>query len=186
MGSEMCIRDRYKSDVGRPYQINIWYPCVKGSGQKFSYSKYVDLIANQTDFIDSEELSAFSRTEFISKTNDLGGNGKFTKIQLDSLMELSVISEYNASPIVGSFPVVLYPNGTGPGINNITCEFLASHGYIVVGFSAKGRYSSGLEISSVGLEVGARDIEFVLHQICLLYTSPSPRDLSTSRMPSSA
>ena len=24
------------------------------------------------------------------------------------------------------------------------------------------------------------------HQICLLYTSPSPRDLSTSRMPSSA
>ena len=25
-----------------------------------------------------------------------------------------------------------------------------------------------------------------LHNICLLYTSPSPRDLSTSRMPSSA
>ena len=27
---------------------------------------------------------------------------------------------------------------------------------------------------------------FTLSQICLLYTSPSPRDLSTSRMPSSA
>ena len=27
---------------------------------------------------------------------------------------------------------------------------------------------------------------FVLVVICLLYTSPSPRDLSTSRMPSSA
>ena len=26
----------------------------------------------------------------------------------------------------------------------------------------------------------------VRHYICLLYTSPSPRDLSTSRMPSSA
>ena len=26
----------------------------------------------------------------------------------------------------------------------------------------------------------------VTHQTCLLYTSPSPRDLSTSRMPSSA
>ena len=24
------------------------------------------------------------------------------------------------------------------------------------------------------------------HEVCLLYTSPSPRDLSTSRMPSSA
>ena len=26
----------------------------------------------------------------------------------------------------------------------------------------------------------------VMHECCLLYTSPSPRDLSTSRMPSSA
>ena len=25
-----------------------------------------------------------------------------------------------------------------------------------------------------------------MHNVCLLYTSPSPRDLSTSRMPSSA
>ena len=28
--------------------------------------------------------------------------------------------------------------------------------------------------------------QFVKPSICLLYTSPSPRDLSTSRMPSSA
>ena len=28
--------------------------------------------------------------------------------------------------------------------------------------------------------------EFAIATICLLYTSPSPRDLSTSRMPSSA
>ena len=30
------------------------------------------------------------------------------------------------------------------------------------------------------------DIEVPNYKICLLYTSPSPRDLSTSRMPSSA
>eukprot|EP00831_Metopus_contortus_P069547 TRINITY_DN62605_c0_g1_i1.p2 TRINITY_DN62605_c0_g1~~TRINITY_DN62605_c0_g1_i1.p2 ORF type:complete len:115 (+),score=14.43 TRINITY_DN62605_c0_g1_i1:68-412(+) len=29
-------------------------------------------------------------------------------------------------------------------------------------------------------------LSFISHIICLLYTSPSPRDLSTSRMPSSA
>ena len=34
---------------------------------------------------------------------------------------------------------------------------------------------------------GKKDFDFVLSgSICLLYTSPSPRDLSTSRMPSSA
>ena len=31
-----------------------------------------------------------------------------------------------------------------------------------------------------------QDIEDALKKFCLLYTSPSPRDLSTSRMPSSA
>ena len=33
---------------------------------------------------------------------------------------------------------------------------------------------------------GSIALKFALQQICLLYTSPSPRDLSTSRMPSSA
>ena len=31
-----------------------------------------------------------------------------------------------------------------------------------------------------------QQLEFDLARFCLLYTSPSPRDLSTSRMPSSA
>ena len=35
-------------------------------------------------------------------------------------------------------------------------------------------------------ESGIEKILKVLPDICLLYTSPSPRDLSTSRMPSSA
>ena len=34
--------------------------------------------------------------------------------------------------------------------------------------------------------VGEMTKEFGYSNVCLLYTSPSPRDLSTSRMPSSA
>ena len=33
---------------------------------------------------------------------------------------------------------------------------------------------------------GSRPLRLTHHSTCLLYTSPSPRDLSTSRMPSSA
>ena len=36
------------------------------------------------------------------------------------------------------------------------------------------------------IEEYAQKAEFPKQIICLLYTSPSPRDLSTSRMPSSA
>ena len=34
--------------------------------------------------------------------------------------------------------------------------------------------------------LGLYSIACVMYLVCLLYTSPSPRDLSTSRMPSSA
>eukprot|EP00831_Metopus_contortus_P048030 TRINITY_DN38984_c0_g1_i1.p3 TRINITY_DN38984_c0_g1~~TRINITY_DN38984_c0_g1_i1.p3 ORF type:complete len:122 (+),score=13.95 TRINITY_DN38984_c0_g1_i1:131-496(+) len=44
-------------------------------------------------------------------------------------------------------------------------------------------YSSNLALSPV---LQHRDTALTHFQICLLYTSPSPRDLSTSRMPSSA
>ena len=66
---------------------------------------------------------------------------------------------------------------------------------------ALGVHEQALQVKSRRLEVlaqnianadtphyKARDIDFkaVLGAACLLYTSPSPRDLSTSRMPSSA
>ena len=45
-----------------------------------------------------------------------------------------------------------------------------------------GRYSLNISITyRIGMEILSE-----LHTNCLLYTSPSPRDLSTSRMPSSA
>ena len=40
--------------------------------------------------------------------------------------------------------------------------------------------------ASAGVDVEAGDRAVELMKGCLLYTSPSPRDLSTSRMPSSA
>ena len=39
-----------------------------------------------------------------------------------------------------------------------------------------------LSVNEINLEQGSKSDYY----ICLLYTSPSPRDLSTSRMPSSA
>ena len=41
-------------------------------------------------------------------------------------------------------------------------------------------------ISQVEGLAKALDIDFTHHKVCLLYTSPSPRDRQKSRMPSSA
>ena len=66
----------------------------------------------------------------------------------------------------------VYVNGEPAGV---TCEF--AQRMLVVGLLSS--WSSALRI-----EVFA--VDPCRAHICLLYTSPSPRDLSTSRMPSSA
>ena len=45
------------------------------------------------------------------------------------------------------------------------------------------RYCSGMMVDSLGYNLDENSNNILS---CLLYTSPSPRDLSTSRMPSSA
>ena len=62
-----------------------------------------------------------------------------------------------------------------------------SSGRLDFGIGISGQRGTKIEFDAVGVDVhtrGKRTDEML--QVCLLYTSPSPRDLSTSRMPSSA
>ena len=55
------------------------------------------------------------------------------------------------------------------------------------GWSKQGGYEVYVENASLGQDLYDYLFEIgVEFNVCLLYTSPSPRDLSTSRMPSSA
>ena len=47
-------------------------------------------------------------------------------------------------------------------------------------------FIEGSILNSDDLVSSLNGVDAVIHLACLLYTSPSPRDLSTSRMPSSA
>ena len=50
-----------------------------------------------------------------------------------------------------------------------------------------GRFKGEIRAKDILLESGSIfDGNLIADKACLLYTSPSPRDLSTSRMPSSA
>ncbi len=168
------LTHNHKVELGRQFQINVWYPAEHSSGDRINYSHYVNLRGRQTDFGESEEQSAFARQTMIDQTQGLGNvtvgviggtKEEFTNEHLDKLLKLEVYGRLNATPINGKFPVVVYPNGGSPAFQSITCEYLASHGYVVVAFVPKGRFSSGMEISTIGLEVAVDDFEFVLEKV---------------------
>ena len=74
----------------------------------------------------------------------------------------------------GELHAVMGPNGSG---KSTLCHVLMGN----PDFEANG------EVKLNGSEIlGKPQFERADDGICLLYTSPSPRDLSTSRMPSSA
>ena len=58
----------------------------------------------------------------------------------------------------------------------VTSKFVALKNYIPTGLPKE----TDFEIKTKEISLDTKN------NICLLYTSPSPRDLSTSRMPSSA
>ena len=161
----------HNSKQGRQFQINIWYPAKSGSGVSLKYADYVELMGRQTNFEESEEQKNFARQMFINQTRDLRKiNDSENEIelnaeQLNQILNLDIFASLNAKPAEGQYPVVIYPNGGSPAYQNITCEFLASHGYVTVAFAPKGRFSSGMETSTIGLEVAVDDLEFVLNKI---------------------
>ena len=91
---------------------------------------------------------------------------------------------YAAFPDRDNFPAVIIAH-TWSGRDQFVdekAEKLAENGYL--GF-ALDMYGDGI-VGETNEENAARMQPLLDDRNCLLYTSPSPRDLSTSRMPSSA
>ena len=81
--------------------------------------------------------------------------------------------------------LVIVGNGMAPGR---MLEYLheQKHPFDVTIFNAEPRVNYNRLMLSPVLSGEKTYSDIVTHDDCLLYTSPSPRDLSTSRMPSSA
>ena len=93
----------------------------------------------------------------------------------------------------GKLIVITGPSGVGKG--TIVRALLAKHPELCLSISNTTRNPRSGEIEGVDyhfvstekFKVAIAKEEFLeWAEYCLLYTSPSPRDLSTSRMPSSA
>ena len=86
---------------------------------------------------------------------------------------LRVSPEWETPKLAGEITSALAGNGPILGFGEITSGFAPVEVAVVIGTS--------------GTTGNAKEVALTAHAItCLLYTSPSPRDGATSRMPSSA
>ena len=107
------------------------------------------------------------------------GNGSGAVISVGLITERNSLVIDN---IQGSFNT-----GIGTiGFNNGS-QVLGLDGTTGLGVTADGNIGSGVTITSFDVDANNDGLHFkVDHRSCLLYTSPSPRDRISSRMPSSA
>jgi dienelactone hydrolase len=70
----------------------------------------------------------------------------------------------NAPPIAGKFPVVIYAPSVGSMAweNADLCEYLASHGYVVIASPDMGATTRSMTLDLAGLNTQAADISFLI------------------------
>ena len=109
-------------DAGRPLQTLIWYPAQQKVGDTMTVGDYVALAA----------------TQFRFEAPDLQNRWATSLLSASSNVRLWAIRD--ATPETGRFPVVIYSPGQSSVAwdNADLCEYLASHGYVVVASPSMG------------------------------------------------
>jgi dienelactone hydrolase len=149
----------YTGETARPVQTIIWYPAVRGSGKAMSFYDYTR-IAGTEELFERPEADIAAAAAGLVRRNARGRDADTIKRVLANPM----LALRDAKPAEGKHPVVIYaPSFNAWGWENADlCEYLASHGYVVIGSASMGAHSRAMSADLEGLEAQAGDIAFLL------------------------
>lgn len=162
----------YQPDRGIPYRplsMHVWYPARKAVMDKLMpYRTYIELETQREGFIlaDSNQVSAFC-------TNVVGGYRQYAttfmknlSISVSDILQAPTKAIYNAAPINRRFPVIIYaPSLSKPANqNHIACEYLASHGYVIISVASAGQQGQTMTKDTAGIMAQVRDLEYIMAQ----------------------
>lgn len=140
----------------RPILISIWYPSTGTTSQKTTILSYLEIFKSEREWehLPNEQLLNWFPYPI---------NNSHNKAILNNTTKAFVKSNIAK----GKFPVIIYaPSYEASSIENfVLCEYLASHGYIVISSPSRGaeiKYFSGG--THKDMEAQARDIEFLLQE----------------------
>jgi hypothetical protein len=138
----------YQGERARPLQTLIWYPAEKTALKPMTVGDYANLAATETSF-DKPLLSVDSK-------HWIDG--------IKPTLTTSMWAVRDAPPVSGRFPVVIYaPSFSAMSWENADlCEYLASHGYVVIASPDMGASTRDMTLDVDGIGAQARDIPFLI------------------------
>lgn len=165
------IRDFSRSygKVFRPIQLFIWYPSEEETQKPIYYTDYFVLDGTGIDQYaknpegKNDYLDSLLRVEIESKNIDGKPEDVFSKYK-----NLITIAQKDLLISDGSFPLLLFaPGGNTKGyIHSAICEYLASHGNIVVSLPSLGNIDKQRwPFDQIGLNLQIDDMAFAINHL---------------------
>jgi hypothetical protein len=158
--SRPAVAEQNSSEKGgRFMQVNVWYPAKKIVASAMNFREYINLLSLQTE---KNVYNSFSSAEkqFFTNTAELKGDTILLRKHFIALAHSKTKAFKNAPTAEGAFPLVIFSDFASN--QSIICEYLASHGYIVLSTPLKGTYKAGFDYSIAGVESGIADLQFAL------------------------
>lgn len=152
------IFDWNNKSIPRPIPISIWYPASHTADdvEHLSILDYMQILKEEEEW---EHLPNDQILNWFEFPNNLA-NQNHLKEQVNAA--------YGFHAAEGKFPVVVYaPSYQASSIENFAlCEYLASHGYVVISSPSRGAENRFFEGGTPkDLETQARDIEFLIKEV---------------------
>jgi predicted dienelactone hydrolase len=134
------------NDDARPLQTLLWYPSVRSTAESMTVGDYVQLADTEIHFNAPDEKKNRWRS------------------LLEASFDIPLWSVRNATPKNGRFPVLIYaPSDSSVSWENADlCEYLASHGYVVLSSPSMGVATRDMTDDLDGVDAQARDISFLI------------------------
>ncbi len=151
------VFDWTNNTISRPILISIWYPSNETTTQKTTILSYLEIFKNEQEWehLPNDQLLNWFRYPINSSHNE-------------AMLQKNTNAFVESAIADGTFPVVVYaPSYEASSIENfVLCEYLASHGYIVISSPSRGadtRFFTGGTVKD--MEAQARDIEFLVQEV---------------------
>jgi dienelactone hydrolase len=144
----------------RPIQAITWYP-AKAKGKPLTWRDYMATKATE----DAPWLSP-AEVQRATDTDTAGNTSGLPAAIARQVLAQPMWASRDVPAAAGKFPVVIYaPSHSAYAAENADlCEYLASHGYIVIASRSMGPRTRAMTTDLEGLEAQAGDIAFLIGQ----------------------